>query len=635
MTAYGDTVEIDLGRRSVTRHPTPAADIRLVLGGRGLNVLRLLREGASDVDPLSPENPLLVTLGLLTGTEAPSASRVYISARSPLTHALGGSSIGGAMGQALRTLEVGSLIVRGRSERPVYLLMEGGRLELRDAADLWGLDTAETMQRLVSRHDPDSAPGHTGLALTVIGPAGENHAALACILTTGGHAAGRTGMGAVMGAKRLKAIVIAPPRAAQRRVAGRGRGGAPAPGARAAARQYTALLKAAPDFELAREYGTSDSVLWSADRGMLPTRNFTSGTFAGAAATDGTAIERYVVRTRGCPGCAIRCKADVHVSSGPYAGLDGQRPDFEPLVAWGAKVGLDDPQAVLYLHDRCDRLGLDSISAGAAAAFAVDLYERGIIGSADTDGRELRWGNAEALASLLDDMAAGQGFGGLLAGGVRRAAGAIGRGAERFAYEVKGMELPAYDPRGAFGAGLSAAVAPRGGDFTSVYARQEFALTPDDAARIYGDARAADPVSPGGKAALVRAALLASAAVDSLGMCKIAAFMLLNDYGLEATAALAEAVGGLPLSPAELLAAGERVAVLERLFDLRCGLGPGDDTLPPAFTEPLRDGPRAGSTIDVAEMRDEFYRRMDWTAEGVPTDATLERLGLTAIGDRG
>ena len=146
------------------------------------------------------------------------------------------------MGRALRTLEVGSLIVRGRSERPVYLLMEGGRLELRDAADLWGLDTAETMQRLVSRHDPDSAPGHTGLALTVIGPAGENHAALACILTTGGHAAGRTGMGAVMGAKRLKAIVIAPPRAAQRRVAGRGRGGAPAPGARAAARQYTALL---------------------------------------------------------------------------------------------------------------------------------------------------------------------------------------------------------------------------------------------------------------------------------------------------------------------------------------------------------------------------------------------------------
>ena len=634
MSTFGDTVEIDLHAGVITRRPTPEADVRLVLGGRGLNVLRLLRDGVAGADPSGPDNPLLISLGLLTGTEAPSASRVYISARSPLTGVLGGSSIGGSIGHVLRALGMGSLTFRGRSEKPVYLLVEDERVELRDAGGLWGLDTVDTVNRLATWHDGGGEPSsRTRLAMLVIGPAGENQAPLACIVTGGGHAAGRTGMGAVMGAKRLKAIVIVPPLPGTRGHDGvasaTGRTDARASQARAAARRYLGLLKAAPGFDLAKEFGTTDSVLWSNDLGMLPARNFTAAQFAGAAATDGANIEQYVVRTHGCPGCAIRCKADVRVQSGRFEGFEGQRPDFEPLVAWGAKVGVDDPEAVLYLHDRCDRLGLDSISAGAAAAFALDLYARGIIDRRDTDGRELRWGDTEALSELLDDMAARRGLGGLLGGGVRSAARAIGRGAEHFAYEVKGLELPAYDPRGAFGAALSSAIAPRGGDFTSVYARQEFALTPDDAAHLYGDARAADPVSPGGKAALVRSALLASSAVDALGACKIATFMLLNDYGLQTTAALTEAVAGLSLSAGDLLAAGERVAVLERLFDVQCGVRARDDTLPAAFAEPLAEGPHAGSTVDVAEMRNEFYRRMGWTPQGVPTAATLERLDLT------
>jgi len=636
MITLGTIANVDLKTGAVVRDLASEADVQLVLGGRGLNVLRLLRERVDRADPLSLDNPLLVSLGLLTGTEAPSSPRVHVSARSPLTGVLGGSSVGGSLGHALRSQGLTSLVFSARAARPMYLLVEAGHPRLRDAADLWGLDTAETVKRLVARHDEDSDPVRTRLGILAIGPAGENQAGLACIVTGGGHAAGRTGMGAVMGAKRLKAIVVIPSRPPGRdaraggsRADTRAREDARARQAHAAAKQYTALIKAAPGFDLAREFGTTDSVLWSDANGILPTRNFTAATFAGAAATDGTSVERYVVRTHGCPGCAIRCKAEVRVPAGPYAGLRAQRPDFEPLVAWGAKVGLDDVEAVLYLHDLCDRLGLDSISAGAAAAFALDLYARGIITTTDTDGRELRWGDAGALAALLEDMAAGHGFGGLLGGGVRRAARALGRGAERFAYEVKGMELPAYDPRGAFGAALSSAVASRGGDFTSVYARQEFTLTPDDAARLYGDALAGDPISPRGKAALVRAALLASAAADSLGMCKIAVLMLLNDYGLEATAALAEAVAGLPLQPVDVLLAGARVATLERLFDIRCGIHAEDDLLPSAFAEPLADGPRAGSSIDVTEMRDELYRRMGWTPAGVPTASTLEQLGLT------
>jgi aldehyde:ferredoxin oxidoreductase len=632
MYVFGDTLEIDLGRGAVHRRATPEADLQLVLAGRGLTALRLLRDDACHRDALAPDNPLHITLGLLTGTAAPSASRVHIGARSPLTGILGSSSIGGVAGHALRSLGLGSIVLRGRSAQPAYLLVTEGGAELRNAEDLWGVDATETARRLAARHSADD--GHSAKpALLVIGPAGENQAHLACVLTEGGHAAGRTGMGAVMGAKRLKAVVILPATASKREhgaaAPARAEMATSAERAHAAVKRYTTLIKTSPGFEAARQYGSTDSVVWSDRLGMLPTRNFTSPQFAGAAATDGTNIEQYVVRTHGCPGCAIRCKAEVRVQSGRRAGFSGERPDYEPLVAWGAKVGIDDPEAVLDLHDRCDRLGLDSISAGAAVAFACDLFERGIIDRRDTGGLLLTWGDAAAAGALLDEMAAHSGFGGLLADGVRHAAKVLGRGAERYAYEVKGLEMPSYDPRGAFGAGLSFAVAPRGGDFTSVYARQEFNLTPQDAARLYGDERAADPVSPIGKAAVVRTAIIASSAIDALGMCKIPTFMLLNDYWLKATAELVDGVTGLGLTADDLLAAGERIAVLERLFDLRCGINASDDKLPAAFAQPLAAGPRAGSAIDVTGMRDEFYQQMGWTNEGAPSEATLARLGLS------
>ncbi len=633
-------LDIDLTTGAIARREVDAAVFERYVGGRGLDARRLVDSVGPGTDPLGPDNPLLITPGLLTGGVAPGSSRVHLGARSPLTGLLGSSNIGGRLGWGLRRAGVAGLAVTGVSPRPVYLWIDGDGAELRDAGEVWGMETDAAAAALAAAAASGDAggPGRAGNAhrrgahgvpaMLLIGPAGENLARIACAVTERGHAAGRTGMGAVMGAKRLKAVVIGGAGAA-----GRDAPPLPPPTARPAVERFVAALRAAPAYGELRAYGTSLSVSWSSDLGLLSTRNFAEPQFAAAAATGGEGIAPFVGRRHGCHGCPVHCKAEVRFATGRYGELSGERPDFEPLAAWGARVGVDDPEAVLYLHNRCDRLGLDSISAAAAAGFAVDLYERGVIGPADTGGLELRWGDAETLGRLVEEMAAGRGFGGLLAAGVRHAAQAIGRGAGRYAYEVKGLELPAYDPRGAYGAALAVAVSPRGGDFTDIYARQEFNVTPADAERLYGDEHAGDPLSPRGKAAIVRAAMVASAALDALGLCKIADFTLLDDYQLEHAADLAAGVTGLDLTRDGLLAVGERIVALERLFNLRLGATAADDVLPAVFgEEPLSTGPNRGSTVDLAGMRAEFYRLMGWSPQGVPTASTLARLGLDERG---
>ena len=602
-----------------------------MLGGRGLVALGLLDQPAAD--PFSPDNPLLVFAGLLTGTAVPASSRVHIGARSPLTGLSGSSNIGGRVGRALRRVGVSGLVVRGAAQRPSYLLLSEDELEILPAGELWGLDTASAGERLAGSHPRSSA--------LLIGPAGERRARLACVVTEHGHAAGRTGMGAVMGSKLLKAIVVVPPLAAAAtygrrrpaavesddgRASGRVSGGSDETRTRAhgAAQRYLASIMAAPSFAEWATWGATASVKWCNDEGILATRNFATAVFDGAAATDGTALAPLLAGSHGCPGCPVRCKAELRL-----AGRLVERPDFEPLVAWGAKVGVDDPEAVVLLHERCDRLGLDSVSAGAACAFALDLFERGIIDESDTGGLALHWGAVEPLARLVEQMGSGEGFGGLLGDGALRAAAAIGRGAERYAYHVKGLELTAYDPRGAFATALGYAVSNRGADFANVYARHEFDVTPEVAVRLYGDERAAEATVTDGKAEMVRRSMIVSAVLDALGICKVPALSLINDYELEAEAELVREAAGLEVSADDLWLVGERIVAAERLFNLACGADATDDRLPRLFgSQPLADGPARGVTVPLAGMRREFYRRMGWSSDGRPTRATLQRLGL-------
>jgi aldehyde:ferredoxin oxidoreductase len=611
--AIGGTLEIDLAALSATRRPIDDELVRRVLLGRGLNSLTFLQEVGPEVEPLAPTNPLLFTCGLLTGSKAPSAARVQVSARSPLTGLLGSSSVGGTVGPALRANGVQSIKVTGRADAPVYLFISGGQAELRDAAHLWGLDAQQTARRLAADLDDD------GLAMFLIGPAGEHLLPLACIVTQRGHAAGRTGMGAVMGSKNLKAIVVK----------GAKETGRAGDDVREAVGRYLAKIRAAPNYADKAAHGTSSAVNFVNDMGILGSYNYGRPWFEGAAAIDGTNMDQYVERRRSCRRCPVHCKAEVRLSSGRYAGTEGERPDFEPIASWGSKAGVSDPEAVIYLHHLCDLFGIDSVSAGNAVAFAMDLWAKGILTADDTGGLVLAWGDVAVMETLVRQMAAGEGFGALLGRGVREAARVIGRGAERHAYHVKGLELTAFDPRGASAAGLGYAVSNRGGDFTSVYARHEFSLTPAQGEALYGDERASDRTSPVGKAAMVKRSMVICAVLDSIGLCKIPALTLVNEFDLVSEADLVSAVAGMPVTAEELFVIGERIVDIERLCNMRFGAESADDTLPAFFLEePLLEGAVAGSSIDLETMIAEFYEAMGWSPQGVPTASTLRGLGL-------
>jgi aldehyde:ferredoxin oxidoreductase len=372
----------------------------------------------------------------------------------------------------LRRNGIQAIRLQGRAESPCYLSIADGREELRDARHLWGMTTEEAARQIMVDHADE------GLAMLLIGPAGERQVPIACLTTQRGHAAGRTGMGAVMGSKGLKAIVIAD----------RGDKVELGPEARAAARRYVKTIMRAGSYEDWAEYGNT-TVKWASDEQLLSSYNYSDDRFQGAELIDGMAMAPYVVRHRSCRPCPVHCKAEVRIPVGRYAGTEAERPEFEPLVSWGPKVGLADPEALIYLSHLCDLLGVDSVSAGNAVAFAIDLYQRGVLGTRDTDGLDLRWGDAEAMELLVRQMASGDGLGGMLGLGVRRAAETIGRGAERYAYHVKGLELSAYDPRVAQAAGLTYAVSTRGGDFTGAFPRHEKSMTPAEAQVAYGDAR--------------------------------------------------------------------------------------------------------------------------------------------------
>ena len=615
MTRLGDILDIDLATGAAARRPFDETTARSILGGRGFGVLELWRETGAHTDPLSPSNPLILAAGLLTGTGAPTASRLQVTARSPLTGLLGSSNVGGDFGFALRAAGVTALVLHGAAPRFSWLSLAPEGAELHDARDLVGLETVETQAAIAAL-----LPGGHSQAL-VIGPAGERLLPLACLVSRRGHAAGRTGLGAVLGAKNLKGIAVAT-------------GGEATPvgtGELAGlARRYVKQIVAAKSFKDFHRYGSSFGVEWGNERGLLATRNYTTGRSDGPVGVDSAAVHQFFQQRSGCRHCPVQCKADVRVAA---AGADiiGQRPDFEPLVALGPKLGIDDPAAVVRLHNRCDALGLDSISAGGAIAFAIDVFERGIITAADTDGVELRWGDAAAAAELLEGMATGEGFAGLLAHGVQRAAASLGRGTHRYAYHVKGLELAAFDPRAAWATALGYAVSSRGADYTSIYAHHEFDLPPATAELLYGSAEAADPVSPKGKAALVRRSMIVSAAIDALGLCKVPVLSLLNRFDLELEAELT-AFAGLPLTAVELFTAGERIVTLERLFNLRCGADCDGDRLPVRFTERRLESLAEGDgVVELDEVRREFYELMHWTSAGIPSPTTVRRLDLDRL----
>jgi aldehyde:ferredoxin oxidoreductase len=618
--SMGRYLDVDVGTRTVTTKLFGAEDLRLYLGGRGLGIRLLYDNTRPGLDPYDPEMVLVFSVGPLTGTGAPQSNRFVVTTKSPLTGGLADSHCGGSFATKLRKAGFAALVVRGRSEKPVTLQVKQDGVEFLDASDLWGLGTMETQARL---------PKGSGMA--VIGPAGENLVRYAAIVSQT-RLAGRGGVGAVMGAKRVKAIIA--DGTCDVEVADRERFKALQKGEIAYYKEHPLLGTVLP------RLGTANLVMTTAGRNIMPTRNFQAGQDLQAPALSGEEMrEKYLEKQGGCTACPVKCGRELKVDGKP-----GKGPEYETIGLLGSNLGLFDLKAVVELGQLCDDLGLDSISAGGSLGFAAELTQRGRL-----DGGPA-WGDAAAFRQLLEDTAHRRGLGNDLAEGVKRMAAKYG-GAD-YAMHVKGMELPAYDPRGCVGQGLEYAVNNRGGCHIRGSTMFLEATGP----------LSVDPHSTKAKPELVVLQQNTNAAVSAMTMCYFSAYGMLpgivlnlspNSWAyrlatrltLEAGPILRvvlraknplqllwyekflTAVLGKPVSMGDFMEVGERIVNLERLYNLREGFTARDDALPRRLLEESTFK-HTGSGVPLGEMLPRYYAVRGWDAQGVPTDATIHRLGI-------
>jgi aldehyde:ferredoxin oxidoreductase len=615
MSSLGHIYDINLNNGEIRTIDFTAEMAREHLGGFGFNVTTLYKEVPRGTDPLGPGNVMVLSPGLLTGTSAPCSSRMHICARSPQSGLIGSSNVGGFFGARMRSLNIRSVIIRGKSSQPVYLhLSEKGPI-LGDAKKIWGQDTRRAETELKAEI------GKPKLETLVIGAAGENLLSFACIMAGSDHAAGRNGMGAVMGSKHLKAISIE---------AGKHKE-AVLPETRELIKKYIGhIQKNIPSrYRDYSQYGSSGDILELNEMGLLATRNYREMQIKDADKIDGRHLKSYVKKKTSCHKCPIHCKAEIEISTGRHKGFSGGRPEYESVIDLGSLCGLTDPDELLYLSNLCNILGMDTISTGSVIAFAMDLFDRKIISTKDTDGLKLNWGDAEAMETLMHQIANREGIGDILANGVKKAAEIIGKGAEKYAYHVKGVEMYGADPRGLSGTALSYAVSLRGGDFTSVYPIPEFRYSPEKAEKDFGTRKAVEFTAVEGKGPMIRFCMMVSTIIDSIGLCKVAVLSVANHFDLTMEAQLVKAITGIDFAPQDLLRIGERIVNMEKIFNIRHGATKEMDNLPDKFTrEKVTEGPAKGTRVQLEPMIEDFYKSMGWDKNGVPMAGTLKDLGL-------
>jgi len=611
-------VKVNLSNGLVKKENISGDILRKFLGGRGLNAYFLLKYINKNIKPFNPDNILIFSCGLLTGTKALSSARIHLGALSPLTKLLGSSNAGGFFGAEMRACGIISLIIIGKAKKPVYLYIKDKDVQIRDATKLWGLGTYETQEKIQQQIGDDN------VKFAVIGPAGERLVNIASIIFSSGNAAGRTGLGAVMGSKSLKGIAV---RAIKKAYTPK------TEKIKEINKRYLNEMKNSSDYKEYLKYGDSTSVKWVDKLGAGSVYNYRDVYFMKVDTADGLSLKDFKVKRKSCFNCPIHCRAVIKIGQGQHNGFIGERPPFEVMEALGPKCGNADANESVYLHNMCNKWGLDSIDVGSLIAFVMDLYEQGILTEQETAGLKLEWGNPEVMKILVEQIAFRSSWlGDLLAQGIRKAADIIGNGAERYAYHVKGLSMTAMDPRGFKGSGLGYAVSSRGADFANVYARLEYAYTPQKAKEVFGTEKAADRLSEEGKPLMVKYTFRISGVIDALGLCKIPYLTLLNSYDLTIASELIEALVGWNIFPKELFQCGERIVNAERLFNIRRGANRADDILPEKFLkEPIDKGVCKGSVVNLEKMLDEFYSLMKWTNKGIPTKEKIKELNLEEI----
>jgi len=596
-------LDVDLTDRRLRTQQLDERTERLFIGGKGLGAKILYDELKPRLDPLGPKNLLVFSTGPLTGTAAPSSGRWAVVTKSPLTGLFLDSQVGGFVGAQIKLAGYDAIVIRGAADSPVFLKVEDDQAEIASAEDLWGKGCLETEKTLKARLGNEFKVGS-------IGPAGERLVRYACITFDLFRQAGRGGAGAVMGSKRLKALAVR---------GTKGLGYAEPEEFKEACRKAREVIRAHPFTPLRRRHGTPVWVNPVNAAGLLPTRNFRSGVFEQAEEISGeTMRERIVVKDGACFNCILPCWKHSRFSIPGKQGLELVGPEYETLALMGSNCGVGSLEAVAYGNLLCDDLGLDTISTGAAIAFAMECSERKLLSEDQAMGLRLSFGEAETEFDLIRLIAQRRGLGGVLAEGVQTAARIIGKGSEAFAPHVKGMEIPGYDPRGAFGMGLAYATSDRGACHQRAWTVR---------AEIQGGL--GDRFSVEGRPKFVKETQDERAMCFSLVLCDFMPLEVSSFIELLNTAA------GFELTEPEYLRSGERIWNLTRAFNVREGASRPDDRLPSRFTEePLPSGPASGQRVTPAmlgTMLDKYYTLRGWTPDGVPTREKMEELDLLDV----
>jgi len=603
---HGRLLRIDLTRRKTSIEAIDPKTLRDYVGGRGLAIHYLYNEMDPSVEPLSALNKLIFATGPLTATTAPTGNRYMVVTKSPLTGALAHSNSGGDFPTWMKRSGFDLYIFEGKADQPVYVWVNEDEVEIRSASHVWGKDVHQTTDLLLAETNPEAK-------VACIGPAGENLVLMAAIMNDKHRAAARSGVGAVMGSKNLKAVVAM------------GRKN-PAffddAGMRALSvelsKEVGADIKKGSNLRI---YGTAYVPQVTNTLGILPTRNFQTGVFEGVNNIDGVALkEKYLITHKPCYRCPISCGRLTAVDDEKYAGK-GEGPEYETIASLGSSCGVDNLAALTKANYLCNELGLDTISTGLTISAAMEMFEKGIITEAQT-GIPLRFGDGDAVIEMVKRTAYRQGFGNEIADGSFRLADRYDH--PEMSVTARKQELPGYDPRGSQGMGLLYATSNKGASHMEGDVAYE---------EVFGVPVKVDPLTTDGKPELVKRFQDSFVLIDSSGVCVFFAVRYVFSKEMMIwpvqLAQLLNLTTGAGYSPEEALRAAERIYNLERLFLIKAGSGPEFDTLSPRLlNEPLPEGPAKGRVVDLDKMLPEYYKTRGWDEKGYPTQSKLAELGL-------
>jgi aldehyde:ferredoxin oxidoreductase len=605
-------IRVDLASRKVEVEDLNEALIRKYIGGLGIEAKILYEETGPETDPLSPENLLMAVTGPYTGTGVPTSGRHHVVARSPLTGLFGESNVGGSWAVHFKRAGFDGIVIKGKAESPVYLWIQNGKTEIRDAKPIWGKDSYESAEWLKKETSKEATAA-------VIGPAGERMAKIASIPHIGHivRSAARTGLGAVMGSKNLKAVVVF--------------GEGPIPIAKpdelkAYIKEITPHIQGTT--EAFGKFGTSGGIDNYEKIGNFPVKNWRQGRWAGAKKISGAAMHDTILSGRkACMHCPIACGRHIKVTEGPYAPMDCEGPEYETIGTLGGLCLIDDLVAIAKANELCNRYGLDTISAGGIIAFAMEAYEKGIITQKDTDGIELVWGNGKAVVEMVHKMGKGEGIGRLMTEGSKRMAEALGKNAIEFAIHVKGLEPSAHDPRRFFSQALSYATAARGACHNASWSHPyELALSMPE----IGIPEPQDAYQIEGKAEFTAKLQDLMCVMDALIICRFS--QVGKAVNVTNHVDWLNLITGWNMEIPEYMKVGERLFNLKRMYNCRLGASRKDDLLPYRFLTLNRTGEDLTNQLPpIGKLLGDYYAYRGWSEDGISTPQKLEELGLNEL----